>query len=43
VSWTGEGVFWKKKYLQGANQTENFTGVKTENDIYYRGENTINL
>jgi len=24
---------------KGANQTQNFTGVKTANNIYYRGEN----
>jgi len=36
----GEGVFRKEKknIYKGANQTENFTGVKTRNDIYYRGE-----
>jgi len=25
-------------FYKGANQTENFTVVKTENGIYYRGE-----
>jgi len=39
----GGGVFsGKKKFYKDANQTENFIGVKTENDIYYRGESTIN-
>ena len=28
----------KKKIHKGANQTENFTRMKTKNDIYYRGE-----
>jgi len=36
----GGGVFsGKKKFYKDANQTENFIGVKIENDIYYRGEN----
>jgi len=35
----GGGVFsGKKKFYKDANQTENFTGAKTENDLYYRGE-----
>jgi len=25
-------------FYKGANKTENFIGVKTRNDIYYRGE-----
>jgi len=34
------GVFSrrKKRFYKGANQTENFIGAKTRNDIYYRGE-----
>jgi len=32
------GVFRKKKNYMGANQTENFTRMKTGNDIYYRDE-----
>jgi len=32
------GVFSEKKIYEGANQTENFIGSKTRNDIYYRGE-----
>jgi len=28
----------KKKFYKDANQTENFTGAKTENNLYYRGE-----
>jgi len=39
VSWSGEGVFRNVFFYKGANQTENFTGVQIENDIYYRGEN----
>jgi len=27
-----------KKKFKGANQTKNFTRVKTENNIYYKGE-----
>jgi len=38
----GGGGFSENKNYKGANQLENFTGVKTENNIYYRGENTIN-
>jgi len=40
VWWVGwrMGVFQKKKIYKAANQTENFTGVKTGNDIYYRGD-----
>jgi len=34
----GEGIFWIFLFNKGANQTENFTGVKTGNDIYYKGE-----
>jgi len=35
----GGGVFsGKKKFNRDANQTENFIGAKTENDLYYRGE-----
>jgi len=37
VGW-GRGVFRIFFFYKGANQTENFTGVKTENDIYYTGE-----
>jgi len=36
----GGGVFsGKEKFQKDANQTENFIGVKTGNDLYYRGEN----
>jgi len=28
----------KKKFYKDANQTENFIGTKTENDLYYKGE-----
>jgi len=40
IWWVGwrRGVFRKKKFYKDANQTENFTGAKTENDLYYRGE-----
>jgi len=38
----GRGVFLKKIFYKGANQTENFRGVKTRNGIYYRGEKYIN-
>jgi len=38
----GGGGFSGFFFYKGVNQTENFTRVKTENDIYYRGENTIN-
>jgi len=32
------GVFsGKKKFYKDANQTENFIGAKTKNDIYYWG------
>jgi len=35
----GEGGFPKKKIIyEDGNQTENFTGAKTENDLYYKGE-----
>jgi len=34
----GEGTISEKKYYKGANQIENFTGVKTRNDIYYKGK-----
>jgi len=36
----GEGCIPEKKIkiYKGANQTENFTMVKTGNYIYYRGE-----
>jgi len=34
----GEGCIAGKKIDKSANQTENFTGVKIGNDIYYRGE-----
>ena len=37
VIW-GRGVFRKKKFYEDANQTENFIGAKTGNDLYYRGE-----
>jgi len=34
----GEGVFQKKKiFYKVANQTKNYTRLKTENDIYYKG------
>jgi len=34
----GGGVFSrKKKFYKDANQTENFTGAKIGNDLYYRG------
>jgi len=39
LSWREEG--WKPEeifFYKDANQTEIFTGVKTENDIYYKGE-----
>jgi len=33
------GVIFRIFFLhKDANQTENFTGAKTENDLYYRGE-----
>jgi len=36
------GVFRKKKKFDNdANQTENFIGAKTENDLYYRGRKTL--
>jgi len=28
----------KKKFYKDANQTENLTGAKTGNDLYYKGE-----
>jgi len=35
----GKGGIPKKNiFYKGANQTENFTRVKTKNNIYYRGE-----
>jgi len=36
----GGGVFSgrKKMFYKDANQIENFTEDKTENDLYYRGE-----
>jgi len=34
----GEGGILEKKNYKGANQTTNFTAVKTKNNIYYRGE-----
>jgi len=34
----GEGGILEKKYYKDANQTENFIGAKTGNDIYYRSE-----
>ena len=38
VIW-GRGVFQKKKKIyEDGIQTENFIGVKTGNDLYYRGE-----
>jgi len=36
LDWRG-GYPGKKNYGD-ANQTENFIGAETENDIYYRGE-----
>ena len=36
--WLGRGVFWKKIVYEDQNQTENFIGVKIENDIYYKSE-----
>jgi len=39
----GGGVYSRTFFFyKGANQTENFTRMKTGNDIYYKGENTIN-
>jgi len=39
----GGGVFsGKKKFYEDANQTENFIGTKTGNDLYYRVKNIIN-
>jgi len=35
----GEGGILEKKNYEDGNQTENFIGAKTENDIYYRDEN----
>jgi len=37
VSPTYRRIWWVG-WEKGANQTKNFTGVKTENDVYYRGE-----
>jgi len=37
VIW-GRGVFRKKKNYEDANQTENFIGAKTRNNLYYRDE-----
>jgi len=34
----GGGILEGKKNYEDANQTENFIGTKTGNDIYYRGE-----
>ena len=34
----GGGYSRKKKLYEDENQTENFIGTKTENDIYYRDE-----
>jgi len=34
----GGGGYSGKINYKGANQTKNFTEVKTKNDIYYRGE-----
>jgi len=34
----GEVFSEKKQIYKGPNQTENFIGAKTGNDIYYRGE-----
>ena len=31
-------VFRKKKFYSDVNQTENFIGTKTENNIYYKSE-----
>jgi len=34
-----EGCFpEEKKFYKDANQTENFTGTKIKNDLYYRSE-----
>jgi len=39
MSWMEERCFSeKKKFYNDANQTENFTGAKTGNDLYYMGE-----
>ena len=40
ASWMGEGGYFGFFYFfhKGVNQTENFTRVKTGNDIYYWGE-----
>jgi len=35
--WDGWGILEKKNY-EDANQTKNFIGAKTRNDIYYKGE-----
>jgi len=34
----GEGYSGRIFFYQDANQTENFIGAKTGNDIYYRSE-----
>ena len=34
----GGGYSGKKKLYEDANQTKNFIGAKTRNDIYYMGE-----
>jgi len=34
----GGGYSGKRIFYKGVNQTENFTRVKTKNDIYYKGE-----
>jgi len=35
----GEGCFpEKKKFYKDANQTKNFIGAKTLNDLYYKGK-----
>jgi len=42
MSWIEERCFPEKKFYKDANQTKKFIEAKTENDIYYRGANTIN-
>jgi len=39
-----EGVYSGKiKFYKSANETENFTRVKTKNNIYYIGEKLLTL
>ena len=41
VIWRRGVLRKEKKFYKDANQTENFIGVKTENNLYYRGKNII--